>query len=91
MRNSRALTSAVVATLIVPFGIAAALLALFLTRASLKIYPQIGLVLLVGLIAKTTPALCITFARPSSGRIAGTASVDKEFDEAGVGVNSETI
>ncbi|MGB5247688.1 MAG: efflux RND transporter permease subunit, partial [Woeseia sp.] len=41
-------TSATVVTLIVPFGIAAAVIALFLTGTSLNIYSQIGLVLLIG-------------------------------------------
>ncbi|HEX5789216.1 MAG TPA: efflux RND transporter permease subunit, partial [Woeseiaceae bacterium] len=45
-------TSAVVVTLIVPFGLASAVLALWLTGTSLNIYSQIGLVLLIGLMAK---------------------------------------
>jgi hydrophobe/amphiphile efflux-1 (HAE1) family protein len=54
-------TSAVVVTLIVPFGVAAAILALFLTGASLNIYSQIGLVLLIGLMAKNS-VLVVEFA-----------------------------
>lgn len=46
------LTSALVVTLIVPFGVAAAVFALFLTGTSLNIYSQIGLILLIGLMAK---------------------------------------
>jgi hydrophobe/amphiphile efflux-1 (HAE1) family protein len=46
------LTSAVVVTLIVPFGIAAAIFALFLSGTSVNIYSQIGLVMLIGLMAK---------------------------------------
>jgi multidrug efflux pump subunit AcrB len=46
------LASAVVVTLTVPFGVAAAILALFLTGTSVNIYSQIGLVMLIGLMAK---------------------------------------
>ncbi len=46
------LTSAVVIMTIVPFGLAAAIFALFLTGTSLNVYSQIGLVMLIGLIAK---------------------------------------
>ncbi len=46
------LTSAVVIMAIVPFGLAAAILSLFLTGTSLNIYSQVGLVMLIGLIAK---------------------------------------
>ena len=53
--------SAVVVTLIVPFGIAAAIFALFLTGTSLNIYSQIGLVLLIGLMAKNS-VLVVEFA-----------------------------
>lgn len=45
-------TSALVVTCIVPFGVAAAIFALLLTGTSLNIYSQIGLVLLIGLMAK---------------------------------------
>ncbi len=45
-------TSAVVVTLVVPLGIAAAIYALFLTGTSINIYSQIGLVMLIGLMAK---------------------------------------
>ena len=44
--------SAAVIVLTVPFGLAAAVFALVLTDSSLNIYSQIGLVLLVGLMAK---------------------------------------
>lgn len=46
------LTSAIVIIAVVPFGLAAAILALFLTGTSLNIYSQVGLVMLIGLIAK---------------------------------------
>ncbi|MEX2643240.1 MAG: efflux RND transporter permease subunit [Acetobacterales bacterium] len=44
--------SATVIILTVPFGLAAAVLALFLTGTSINIYSQIGLVMLVGLMSK---------------------------------------
>jgi len=46
------LASAIVIMTIVPFGLAAAIFALFLTGTSLNIYSQVGLVMLIGLIAK---------------------------------------
>ncbi len=46
------LTSPVVVILTVPFGLAAAIYALFLTGTSLNIFSQIGLVMLIGLMAK---------------------------------------
>jgi hydrophobe/amphiphile efflux-1 (HAE1) family protein len=46
------LTSAAVVMTTVPFGVAAAVLALFLTGTSVNIYSQIGLVMLIGLMAK---------------------------------------
>jgi multidrug efflux pump subunit AcrB len=46
------LTSALVIMAIVPFGLAAAIFSLFLTGTSLNIYSQVGLVMLIGLIAK---------------------------------------
>ncbi|MGI9238325.1 MAG: efflux RND transporter permease subunit, partial [Woeseiaceae bacterium] len=54
-------TSALVVTLIVPFGVAAAVFALLLTDTSLNIYSQIGLVLLIGLMAKNS-VLVVEFA-----------------------------
>ena len=44
--------SAFIVMVTVPFGLAAAVLALWLTGASLNLYSQIGLVMLVGLMAK---------------------------------------
>lgn len=44
--------SALVIILTVPFGVSAAIFALFLTGTSLNIYSQIGLIMLVGLMAK---------------------------------------
>ena len=45
-------TSALVVLLTVPFALAAAIFALFLSGVSLNIYSQIGLVMLIGLMAK---------------------------------------
>jgi hydrophobe/amphiphile efflux-1 (HAE1) family protein len=53
--------SAIVVMLTVPFGIAAAIYALYLTDTSINIYSQIGLVMLIGLIAKNA-ILLIEFA-----------------------------
>lgn len=46
------LTSAAIVVLTVPFGIAAAIYALLLTGTSVNIYSQIGLVMMIGLMAK---------------------------------------
>ena len=46
------ITSALVIMAIVPFGLAAAIAALFVTGTSLNIYSQVGLVMLIGLVAK---------------------------------------
>ncbi|MDC0601426.1 efflux RND transporter permease subunit [Aliiglaciecola sp.] len=53
--------SAVVVMLTVPFGIAAAIFALYLTGTSINIYSQIGLVMLIGLLAKNS-ILLVEFA-----------------------------
>ncbi|NMH59455.1 efflux RND transporter permease subunit [Alteromonas ponticola] len=53
--------SAVVVMLTVPFGIAAAIYALFFTGTSVNVYSQIGLVMLIGLLAKNA-ILLIEFA-----------------------------
>ncbi|QJR79848.1 efflux RND transporter permease subunit [Alteromonas pelagimontana] len=55
------LNSAVVVMLTVPFGIAAAIYALFLTNTTINVYSQIGLVMLIGLLAKNA-ILLIEFA-----------------------------
>ncbi|MDP4537054.1 efflux RND transporter permease subunit [Alkalimonas collagenimarina] len=55
------INSAVVVMITVPFGIAAALFALFLTGNSINIYSQIGLVMLIGLLAKNS-ILLVEFA-----------------------------
>jgi multidrug efflux pump subunit AcrB len=55
------INSAIVVMLTVPFGIAAAIYALYLTGTSINIYSQIGLVMLIGLIAKNS-ILLVEFA-----------------------------
>ncbi len=45
-------SSAIVVTVIIPFGIAAAIFALYFSGTSVNIYSQIGLVMLIGLMAK---------------------------------------
>ena len=44
--------SAVIVMLVVPFGLASAVFALFITGTTVNIYSQIGLVMLIGLMAK---------------------------------------
>ncbi|RUO33203.1 efflux RND transporter permease subunit [Aliidiomarina soli] len=55
------INSAIVVMLTVPFGLAAALFALFITGNSINIYSQIGLVMLIGLLAKNA-ILLVEFA-----------------------------
>ncbi|WP_412971682.1 efflux RND transporter permease subunit [Glaciecola sp. MF2-115] len=55
------INSAIIVMLTVPFGIAAAIYALYLTGTSINIYSQIGLVMLIGLIAKNS-ILLVEFA-----------------------------
>jgi len=77
------LTSALVVTLIVPFGVAAAILALVLTGVSLNIYSQIGLVLLIGLMAKNS-ILLVEFA--DQLRDQGASVIDAVTESARVRV-----
>ena len=72
------LTSALVIILTVPFGLAAAAFAILLSGGTLNVYSQIGLVLLVGVMAKNG-ILMIEFAniRRDEG-----ASVDSAIREA---------
>ena len=55
------ISSPLIILLIVPFGLAAAIYALFLSGISLNIFSQIGLVLLIGLMAKNS-ILMVEFA-----------------------------
>lgn len=59
-------TSPIVVMLIVPFGLAAAIYALMLSGVSLNIYSQIGLILLIGLMAKNA-VLLVEFADQRRG------------------------
>ncbi|MDX1678919.1 efflux RND transporter permease subunit, partial [Arsukibacterium sp.] len=70
--------SAVVVMATVPFGIAAALFTLFLTGTSINIYSQIGLVMLIGLLAKNA-ILLVEFADQLRDR---GYSVRKAVEEA---------
>lgn len=72
------LTSALVVMLVVPFGLAAAAFALFLTGTSLNVYSQVGLVMLVGLMAKNGIML-VEFADQLRDR---GANVDEAIREA---------
>ncbi|MFT4939481.1 MAG: hydrophobe/amphiphile efflux-1 (HAE1) family protein [Paraglaciecola sp.] len=55
------INSALVVMLTVPFGLAAAIFALYITGTSINIYSQIGLVMLIGLLAKNS-ILLVEFA-----------------------------
>jgi hydrophobe/amphiphile efflux-1 (HAE1) family protein len=79
-------TSAVVVTLVLPFGVAAAVLALFLTGTSINIYSQIGLVLLIGLMAKNS-VLLVEFSDQLRDRGYGI----REAVETGAGVRLRPV
>jgi len=74
------LTSPIVVILSVPFGLAAAVFALFVTGTSLNIFSQIGLLMLIGLMAKNG-ILLVEFADQlrAEGR-----SVREAIEEAAV-------
>jgi multidrug efflux pump subunit AcrB len=71
------LTSGLVVMLVVPFGLAAAVFALFLTGTSLNVYSQVGLVMLVGLMAKNGIML-VEFADQLRDRGASIAEAIEE-------------
>ncbi len=71
------LTSGLVVMLVVPFGLAAAVFALFLTGTSLNVYSQVGLVMLVGLMAKNGIML-VEFADQLRDRGASVAEAIEE-------------
>ena len=75
------LTSALVIMTIVPFGLAAAIFALFITGTSLNVFSQVGLVMLIGLIAKNG-ILLVEFA--DQRRDAGASVRDAIEDAANV-------
>ena len=64
--------SAAVIMVTVPFGLAAAVLAMFLTGTSINIYSQIGLVMLIGIMAKNG-ILLVEFAEQLRDRGLGVA------------------
>ena len=78
--------SAVVIMVTVPFGLAAAVLAMFLTGTSINIYSQIGLVMLIGIMAKNG-ILLVEFAEQLRDRGLGVA----EAIETAAGVRLRPI
>jgi len=74
------LMSALVIMITVPFGLAAAVFALFITNTSLNIYSQIGLVMLIGLIAKNG-ILLVEFADQCRDRDATVVDAIREAAE----------
>jgi multidrug efflux pump subunit AcrB len=75
------LTSSLVIMTIVPFGLSAAIFALFITGNSLNVYSQVGLVMLIGLIAKNG-ILLVEFA--DQRRDAGASVRDAIEDAANI-------
>ncbi|MGF1455178.1 MAG: efflux RND transporter permease subunit [Alphaproteobacteria bacterium] len=73
------LTSPIVIILSVPFALAAAVYSLFLTGTSLNIFSQIGLVMLIGLMAKNG-VLLVEFA--DQLRVQGRSVRDAVFEAA---------
>jgi multidrug efflux pump subunit AcrB len=73
------ITSPLVILLTVPFGIASAILALAFSGVSLNIYSQIGLIMLIGLMAKNG-ILLVEFA--DQLRAAGRSAGDAVFEAA---------
>ncbi|NNE52993.1 MAG: efflux RND transporter permease subunit [Sulfitobacter sp.] len=75
------LTSALVVMLTVPFGICAAIFALFLTETTINIYSQIGVLMLIGVMAKNG-ILLVEFA--DQLRDQGRSAPDAAFEAAQV-------
>ncbi len=77
MAQFESLTSPVIVMLTVPFGLAAAVYALVLAGISLNIYSQIGLIMLIGIMAKNG-VLLVEFADQlrSEGRDVNQAVLD---------------
>lgn len=73
--------SAIVVMLTVPFGLAAAVLSLWLTGTSLNIYSQIGLIMIIGLMAKNG-ILIVEFADQLRDR--GLPVKDAAFQAASI-------
>lgn len=82
------LTSPIVIILTVPFGLAAAVFALALTGVSLNIYSQIGLIMLIGLMAKNG-ILIVEFA--DQLRAEGKAIKDAVFEAATIRLRPITM
>jgi multidrug efflux pump subunit AcrB len=80
--------SALVVMVTVPFGLAAAVLALWLTGTSLNVYSQIGLVMLVGLMAKNG-ILVVEFANQLRDR--GWRVIDAAREAAVVRLRAVTM
>jgi len=80
--------SAAVVMTTVPFGLAAAVLALWLTGTSLNIYSQVGLVMLVGLMAKNG-ILIVEFA--DQLRNAGRTAAEAAYEAAMVRLRPVTM
>ena len=70
-------TSAVIILFTVPFGLASAVFALYLTGTSLNVYSQVGLVLLVGIMAKNG-ILVVEFANRLRDAGASVAEAARE-------------
>ena len=81
MAQFESVTSALVVLLSVPFALAAAIYALFLTGTSLNIFSQIGLVMLIGLMAKNG-ILMVEFADQLRGE--GKSLLDATKEAASV-------
>lgn len=82
------LTSAIVVMLTVPFGVAAAVYALWLTGVTVNIYSQIGVLMLIGVMAKNG-ILLVEFADQLRDR--GASAWDAAREAAGVRLRPITM